>query len=81
MFVGDDVKTEMHVLGVQHGGVGIDIGKINAHKLGPRGTDGEIDEQFGRGEIGRQCALVSWIVNSIAANGKPDAIFSSFCGQ
>ncbi len=43
-FVGDDVKTEMHVLGVWHGGVEIEIGKVNAQKLGPRGTDGEIDE-------------------------------------
>jgi hypothetical protein len=39
-FVGDDVKMETHVLGIQHGGVEIEIGKINTQKLGPRGTDG-----------------------------------------
>jgi hypothetical protein len=43
-FVRDDVKTKMHVLGVQHGGVDIEIGKVDAQKLGPRGTDGGIDE-------------------------------------
>jgi hypothetical protein len=42
--VGGDVKTETHVLGVQHGGVEIEIGKVNAKKRGPRGTDGGIDE-------------------------------------
>ncbi len=41
-FVRDDVKTEMHVLGVWHGGVEIEIGKVDAQKLGPRGTDGGI---------------------------------------
>jgi hypothetical protein len=34
-FVGDDVKTEMHVLGVQHGGVEIEIGEVNAQNLAP----------------------------------------------
>ncbi len=44
-FIGDDVKTEMHVLGVRHGGVEVEIGKVNAQQLGPRGdTDGGIDE-------------------------------------
>jgi hypothetical protein len=39
-FVGDDVQTDMHILGVRHGGVEVEIGKIDAQKLGPRGTDG-----------------------------------------
>ena len=39
-FVGDDVEMEMHVFGVQHGGVEVEIGEVNAQKLGPRGTDG-----------------------------------------
>jgi hypothetical protein len=43
-FVMDDVKTEMHVLRVWHGGVEVEIGKIDAQKLGARGTDGGIDE-------------------------------------
>jgi hypothetical protein len=43
-FVGDDVKTETHVLGVWHGGAEIKIGKADTQKLGPRGTDGGIDE-------------------------------------
>ncbi len=43
-FVRDDVKMEMHVLGVRHGGVEKEIGKVNTQKLGPRGTDGGIDE-------------------------------------
>ncbi len=43
-FVGDDVQTETHVLGVRHGGVEVEIGKVNAQKLCPRGTDGGIDE-------------------------------------
>jgi len=40
VFVGDDVKMERHVLGVQHGCVEIVIGEVDAQKLGPRGTDG-----------------------------------------
>jgi hypothetical protein len=43
-FIGDDVEMEMHVLGFQHGSVEVEIGKVNAQKLGPRGTDGGIDE-------------------------------------
>ncbi len=43
-FVGDDVEMEMHVLGVQHGGVEVEIGEVDAQKLGPRGTDGGMDE-------------------------------------
>jgi hypothetical protein len=39
-FVGDDVKMETHVLGVWHGGVEVEIGKVDAKNLGPRGTDG-----------------------------------------
>ncbi len=45
-FVRDDVVMETHVLGVQHGCVEVEIGKVNAQKLGPRGTDGGIDENF-----------------------------------
>jgi hypothetical protein len=58
----DDVETEMHVLGAWQ-------------KLCPRGTDGEIDEYFGRGEISHWCALVAWIVNAIATNIEPNAMF------
>ncbi len=43
-FVGDYVKMETHILGVQHEGVEVEIGEVNAQKLGPRGTDGGIDE-------------------------------------
>ena len=43
-FVGDDVEMEMHVSGVWHGGVEVAIGKVHTQKLGPRGTDGGIDE-------------------------------------
>ncbi len=77
-FVGDDVKMEMHVLGVQHGGMEVEIGEVNAQKLGPRGIDGGIDEEFGCGEIGRWCALVAWIVNAIAANGEPNPMLLFF---
>jgi hypothetical protein len=35
---------EMHILGVQQGGVEVEIGKVDTQKLGPRGTDGGIDE-------------------------------------
>jgi hypothetical protein len=44
VFLGDDVKTKMHILGVWHGGVEIEIGKVDDQKRGPRGTDGGIDE-------------------------------------
>ncbi len=74
-FIGDDVKMETHILGVRYGSVEIEIGKVDAQKLGPWGTDGGIDELFGHGEIGRQCALVPQIVNPIAANSEPDAMF------
>ncbi len=77
-FVGDDDEMETHVFGVWHGGVVVEIGKVDAQKLGPRGTDGGIDEEFGRGEIGGWCALVAWIVNAIAANGEPNAMFLFF---
>jgi hypothetical protein len=43
-FVRDYVKMETHVLGVWHGGVEVEIGKVDAQKLGPRDTDGGIDE-------------------------------------
>jgi hypothetical protein len=77
-FVGDDVKMDMHVFGVWHGGVELEISKVHAQKLGPRGTDGWIDEYFGCGEIGHWCALVAWIVDGINANGEPKAMFFFF---
>jgi hypothetical protein len=46
-FVGDDGKTETHVFETQHGGVEVEIGKVDAQKHGSRGTDGRIDEEFG----------------------------------
>ncbi len=54
------------------------IGKDDAQKLGPGGTDGRVDEEFGRGEIGSRCALVAWIVYGIAAKGEPNAMFLLF---
>ena len=74
-FVRDDVEMEMHVFGVRHGGVEVEIGEVDAQKLGTRGTDVGIDEEFGRGEIGHWCALVAWIVDPIAANGEPNTMF------
>jgi hypothetical protein len=38
-FIGDDVEMETHTLGIE-----VEIGKVHAQKLGPRGTDGGIDE-------------------------------------
>ncbi len=72
-FVGDDVKMEMHVFRVRHGGVEVEIGKVDAQKLCPRGLDGGIDEDFGHGEIGHWCALAAWIVDV--------QCLSSFCGR
>ncbi len=40
-FVGDDAETEAHVLGVRYGGVEVEIGKVDAQKIGPRGPDGD----------------------------------------
>ncbi len=77
-FFGDDVKTETHVFGIWHGPVEVEIGEVDDQKLGPRGTDGGIDEEFGRGEIYLWCALVAWIVDAIATNGKPNTMFLFF---
>jgi hypothetical protein len=77
-FVRDDVEMEMHVFGIRHGGVEVEIGKVDAQKLCPQGTDGGINEEFGRGEISHWCAFVAWIVNAIAANSKANAMFLSF---
>jgi hypothetical protein len=73
-FVGDDVEMETHVFGVQHGGIEVETGKVDAQKLSPWGADGEIDEEFGHGEISRWCAFVAWIVNAIATNSEPYAM-------
>jgi hypothetical protein len=43
-FFGDDVKMERHVLRVWHGTVEVEISEVDAQKLGPRSTDGGIDE-------------------------------------
>ncbi len=58
-FVRDDVETEMHVFGVWHGGVEVEIGDVNAQNLCPWGADDEVDEEFGRGEISHWCAFVA----------------------
>ncbi len=34
-FIGDDVKMETHVLEVRHGGVEVEIGKVDAPNLAP----------------------------------------------
>ncbi len=67
-FIRDDVETETHVLGVLHGSVKVEISKVDAQKL----------DSMCHGEISRWCALVSWIVNLIATNGEPNAIFLLF---
>ncbi len=61
-FIRDDVKMEMHVFGVWHGVVEVEIGKVHAQKLCPWGTNGRIlDEEFGHGEISHWCAFVARI--------------------
>jgi hypothetical protein len=77
-FVRDEVEMKSHVFRVRHGVVEVEIGKVNAKNLCPWGTDGGIDEEFGRGEIGCWCALVAWIVDAIAANSEPNAMFLFF---
>ncbi len=77
-FIGDNVKMETHVLRVWHGDVEVEIGKVDAQKLGPRRIDGGIDEKFGHGEIGSWCALVAWIVNAITANSQPNTMLLFF---
>jgi hypothetical protein len=52
-FIGDDVEMETNIFGVWHGDVEVDIGEVDAQKRCPWGTDGGIDEEFGRGEISR----------------------------
>jgi hypothetical protein len=77
-FIGDDAEIEMHLFGVWHGAVEVEIGEVDAQKLGPRGTDGGVDEEFGCVEIGGWCALVAWIVNAIAVNSEPNTMFLLF---
>ncbi len=77
-FIGDDVRMETHVFRVQHGGVEVEIGRVDGQKLCPRGTDGGIDEEFGHGEIGCWCAFVTKVADAIATNGEPNAIFLFF---
>jgi hypothetical protein len=57
-----------------YSGFEVEIGEVNAQKLSPWGADGQIDEEFGRGEISRRCVFVAWIVDAIATNGEPNAI-------
>ncbi len=42
-FVRDDVETEMHVLGIWHGSVEVEISKIDAQKLGPTSQEAKVD--------------------------------------
>jgi hypothetical protein len=51
-FIGDDVEMETRVFRVWQRGVEVEIGKVDAQKLCPWGTDGGIDEEFGHDEIG-----------------------------
>jgi hypothetical protein len=41
--IGADVEMEMHAFGVWHGGVEVEVGKVDAQKRWPWGTDGGID--------------------------------------
>ncbi len=80
-FVMDDAKTETHVLGVWHGGVEVEIGKVDAQKLGPRATDGELMSSL---------AVVRLAVGVLLLPGESiqsmptvslTRCFSSFCGR
>ncbi len=77
-FIGDDVETETHVFGVWHGGVEVEIDKVNAQKRCPQDNDEGMDEEFGRGEIGCWCAFVAKIVDAIVAKGEPNMMFLFF---
>jgi hypothetical protein len=69
---------EMHVFGVRHGRVEVEIGKVNAQRHSPWGADGGVDEEFGHDEISRWCAFVAWIVDAIAANIELNAMLHFF---
>jgi hypothetical protein len=43
-FIGDDVETVTHLLGVWHGSVEVEISEVNDQKLGSRGIDDRIDK-------------------------------------
>jgi hypothetical protein len=50
-FGGGDVEMETHVFRVWHGGVEVEIGKVDAQKLSPQSADCGIDEEIGHGGI------------------------------
>ncbi len=77
-FIGDDVEMETYLFVFRYGGFEVEVGKVDAQKLSPRGADCGTDEEFGRGEISHWCTFVAWIVNAIATNSESSKVFVFF---
>ncbi len=80
-FVGDDVEMEIHVFGVWHGGVEVEIGEVDSQKLSPRGTDDGIDEKW---VVVRSSVGVLFLLGQsmqLLSTVSQLQCFSSFCGR
>ncbi len=73
-FFGDDIEFEVHVFGVWHGCVQIEIRQVNAMECYTRGADCRVYQEFCCEEVGCGCALVAWVINAIAPNSESGAM-------
>ena len=66
-----------HVLKALHGGVEIEVGKVNGHELGTWRGDHTVEEAFGCGDVCGGSADFAGIVDAVAATGEAGAF--AFC--
>jgi len=65
---------ESHVFGANHWCVKIEIFDVNGHELCTFGGDDAVEEDLGGKHVGRGCATIAGVSNSVAANSEADAV-------
>ncbi len=79
-FVEDDVKIETHVFRVQHGGVEVEFGKVDAQKLCPRVLMVELMRSLAVARLAVGVLLLPGESMQLPPTVSLMQCFSSFCG-
>jgi hypothetical protein len=80
-FVGDKHDRDAEVFWPIQGCVQIEICDVHGAELGIRGGDNAVKENFGGFQLCSVGALVSWVVDVLAAHSHSCLIFFGFCGH
>ena len=76
--VGDGRQGKTHVFETFHGGVEIEVGKVDGHEFGIFGGDHTVEEALGGGDVGCGSADFARVVDSVASDGEANSFVFLF---